>query len=380
MSQTHLNYADRVNQGSSYTPPHIVDIALTMVAPHIAAEAIIMDNACGYGDFLKGGDLLDGRGKFVGCDWDAEAVLYAQKNHPHAHFFQANALKNVSRQNFGIAETAPLILVGNPPYNDKTSLIRRAVKADYFEIDKELISRDLGVSFLRSYARLRADFVCVLHPLSYLIKPTNFKALKEFAAHYRLLDGLVISSHEFAESAGYTPFPILIGLYKRGAGMGYEFVQKFRFKTTLGTELCLSDFDYVSHYIRKYPSKTPPAASDRDNENLYFWTMRDINALKRNRTFVETYSPNTIIIDKDKLDFYAYVDVVKRYSDRLPFYFGNCDVPIDLDLFRDYRNCFMRDAARHHPHLNAHISYANTDERHAINRYFKLVLREHYEL
>src|SRR5690606_13910939 len=88
------------------------------------------------------------------------------------------------------------------------------------EADADLQDRDLGVSFLRSYERLRADVVCVLHPLSYLIKRANFRRLKEFAAHYRLRRGLLFSSARFGQTGG-TKLPVVIALYERGAGMDY---------------------------------------------------------------------------------------------------------------------------------------------------------------
>ena len=83
--------------------------------------------------------------------------------------------------------------------------------------------------------------------------------------------------------------------------------------------------------------------------------MRDINALKRNRTFVKNYSTNTIVLDKAKLDYYAYVDVFKRNLHRLPFYFGNCDVPIDDKLFKQSKHSFISDTIRNHPFLAKHF-------------------------
>ena len=148
-------------------------------------------------------------------------------------------------------------MVGNPPYNDKTSLIRHSIKDIGFDIDEDLGCRDLGISFLRSYNKLEADVICVLHPLSYLIKPTNFRLLKAFTANYRLREGLLISSGEFPESAKHTPFPIVLALYHRDIqGMAYSFIRSFRFRLTTGKiGFCLSDFDYITDYVDKYPKK-----------------------------------------------------------------------------------------------------------------------------
>ena len=385
MSQAHLAYESRVNLGSYYTPPEIVNIAWEMIAPYVHSQTTIIDSACGYGDFLKNCD----QSITIGCDIDETAIDVAKKNNDKVQFFQTNALCNVSRAKFGIPEQSYLIVVGNPPYNDKTSLIRHSIKDVDFDIDEDIASRDLGISFLRSYNKLEVDLICVLHPLSYLIKPTNFRLLKEFTANYRLIDGLLISSWEFPESAKHTPFPIVLALYQRDTqGMEYSFIRSFRFRIAgkdnkkraapIISGFCLGDFDYITGYVDKYPKKQNRPTY---NDSLFFWTMRDINALKRNRTFVESYSTNTIVIDKRKLDYYAYVDVFKRNLHRLPFYFGNCDVLIDDDLFRQYKPCFISDTVRHHSFLKKHFQINPIEKQQAeseLDTYFKLLLGEHH--
>lgn len=376
MSQAHLEYEDRVNLGSYYTPPKIVEMAWELIESYIDSHTTVLDSACGYGDFLK--DY--GQSVTIGSDIDEDAIDIARKNTDKVQFFRTNALCNVSREKFGIPQQSTrLIVVGNPPYNDRTSLIRHKIKHVDFEVDEDIASRDLGISFLRSYNKLEADFVCILHPLSYLIKQTNFRHLKEFTANYKLIDGILISSGEFSESAKHTHFPIIIGFYRRDTdGMDYNFIRSFRFRTVDGLRFCLSDFDYITSYIRKYPSKQQQPVPD---DSLFFWTMRDINALKRNRTFVENYSSNTVVIDKKKLDYYAYVDVFKRNLYRLPFYFGNCDVPIDDTLFKEYKHCFISDTIRHHPYLEKHFQIDLIEKEQAeskIDMYFKELLGEYH--
>ncbi len=109
--------------------------------------------------------------------------------------------------------------------------------------------------------------------------------------------------------------------------------------------------------------------------------MRDINALRRNRTLVQDYSPNTIVIDKRKLEYYAYVDVFKRNLDRLPFYFGNCDAPIDDILFKKHKNCFISDTIRHHPYLQEHFQIEPIEKNQIVTRldkYFRLLLGKYH--
>ncbi len=384
MSQAHLAYESRVNLGSYYTPPEIVNIAWKMIAPYLNSQTTVIDSACGYGDFLKD----RGQSITIGCDIDETAISVAKKNNDEVRFFQTNALCDVSRAKFGIPQQSYLIVVGNPPYNDKTSLIRHSIKDVDFDIDEDIISRDLGISFLRSYNKLEADLICVLHPLSYLIKPTNFRDLKEFTANYRLIEGLLISSGEFPESAKHTSFPIVLALYQRDMrGMAYNFIRSFRFRIADKSDFCLGDFDYITGYVDKYPKKKRPISAEENShhsendDSLFFWTMRDINALKRNRTFVESYSANTIVIDKRKLDYYAYIDVFKRNLHRLPFYFGNCDVLIDDELFRQYKSAFISETIRHHPFLKKHFQINPIERKQAasgLDTYFKSLLGQHH--
>ncbi len=375
-NQKHLGYKARVNLGSYYTPPDCVDLAWNMLQPHIDAGTIVMDSACGYGNFLRNADQRT----VIGCDLDEAAIEVARKNNGRARFFRTNALHDVRRSKFKIPEKSKLALVGNPPYNDKTSMIRRKIKDVPFVVDEDVLRRDLGLSFLLSYDKLKADWVCVLHPLSYLIKPANFKLLGNFTANYRLLDGLLLSSGEFSDSSKSTPFPILIALYGRyTGGMGYDLIRSFRFKTKGEACFRLDDFDYIPRYVDKYPSKKNPAVQDADL--LFFWTMRDINALKRNRTFLINRSTNAIAIDRKKLDYYAYVDVFKRNVYRLPFYFGNCDVMIDDELFKRYRMSFLKDAVERHPFLERYIGKIDTPKgevENGIDAYFRTLLGGHH--
>ncbi len=376
MSQKHLVYEDRVNLGSYYTPPKFVQLAWELIEPYVDSQTTIIDTACGYGDFL----IDYGQVATIGCDIDKDAIEIARKNIDKVQFFRTNALHKVSREKFGIPQQSTrLIVVGNPPYNDRTSLIRHKIKQVDFDVDEDIVSRDLGISFLRSYSKLKADCICVLHPLSYLIKQTNFRHLKEFTANYKLIDGVLISSGEFPESAKHTHFPIIIAFYQREAnGMEYDYIRSFHFRTTDKNRFCVSDFDYITNYIRKYPSKQQPVPDD----SLFFWTMRDINALKRNRTFVQEYSTNTIILDKTKLDYYAYVDVFKRNIYRLPFYFGNCDVPIKDELFRQNKHYFISDVIRHHPYLKKHFQIKPIGKEEVetkLDKYFKELLGKHHK-
>lgn len=348
MNQSHLNYSSRVDLGGYYTPEDCVQIAQELLAPHVRKNTTILDNACGYGSFLRSGHQT------IGCDIDPVAVDVAQRQNPNAVILRKNALSQVGRDALAIPDEAHLAIIGNPPYNDRTSLIRHRIKGTInYPIDPDLKSRDLGISFLLSYDKLKADVVCVLHPLSYLIKPANFKLARNFTRNYRLIDGLLISSQCFDESSKTTRFPIVIALYVRDEkGTSYDDIQSFVFATKEGDAFCLKAHEYIDKYIDKYPRKKARVSED----SVFFWPMRDINALKRNRTFVEKYSNNVIVVNKERLDYYIYVDVFKKNLHRVPYYFGNCNVLIDTERFAYYRDAFVADALHRHPFLEKHVA------------------------
>ncbi|CAJ2376075.1 MAG: class I SAM-dependent methyltransferase [Gammaproteobacteria bacterium] len=378
MQQRHLDYADRVNMGAYYTQADMVDIAWEMLAPHLDRKMVILDTSCGYGNFLR----HPGGFSKIGNDADPVAVRTAKKNLPEAVFYNVNALRNVSREQYGIGARAGLCIVGNPPYNDRTSLIRNRVKSFNVQIDEDIQTRDLGMSFLLSYQKLSADVICILHPLSYLIKRANFSLLRRFARQYRLLDAKIISSAAFGDASKTMQFPIVIALYKKsGEGMDYQMIRNFSFDVRGAHPFRLSDFDYISNYVRKYPAKNSGAPKNP----LLFWTMRDINALRRNQTFVNRSSKNTIAIDPGKLEYYMYVDVFKRFARHVPYYFGNCDVLINHALFKKNRRHFILASVSANPALRGLIPKIDELEaRHLhssqqkIGEYFRRLLGPHY--
>lgn len=328
MTQSHLNRTNTINLGSFYTPEFIVEIAYEMLEKVANLdEFTLLDSSCGYGDFFTK-NL-----KYVGADIDEIAL---QKVSSKIRKFHTNSLLNLNRAKFDIKNNEKLIIIGNPPYNDKTSIIRNKIKQDLFEIDKELAYRDLGISFLRSFAVLEPDFVCVLHPLSYLIKQTNFKALAKFRVNYRLIDDLIISSEIFTPNSS-TFFPIIIALYEKNSlGMDFEFIKKYKFKTYESTKFSLNDFDFITNYVKKYPN-----LHDTRKEVAFFHTLRDINALKRNQTFMTKPSSNSIKVFAENLKYYCYIHHFKQFASKLPYYFGNLDIFIDNAKFLKISDEFL---------------------------------------
>ncbi len=419
MSHTHLDKIQAANLGSFYTPDFVVQIAQKMLLNALYKAGVkpknctLLDSSCGYGNFLdfssvdfdlettkitniKTQDFManstqDFRQYFthdfalkIGIDIDKDAIRIAKSNFTSKQsnlqtppknttqnpplFLHQNALQNVSRNSFQIPQDSPLAIIGNPPYNDKTSIVQNKIKDKTYALDSHLKCRDIGASFLLSFNELKADFICVLHPLSYLIKEANFRALKRFFANYVLLDCLVISSQIFTPKS-LSFFPIVIALYKRKSAQECDFqtldfsaIKAYRFHTLEGQSFALNDFDFIAKYIDKYPNqKRVP----NENAVALFYTLRDINALARSRTFLQKPTTNAINVSREKFSLYCYVDVFKQMISKVPYYLGNCDIFIDLQAFEILESEFVKCA-------KSKIITPN------ITRYFERLLGEHY--
>jgi len=374
-NQKHLNYTETVNLGSYYTPEIIVDLVYSILQKNIEdiKEFTIFDSSCGYGSFLARNDITK---RLVGADIDQKAIFEAKKIINGVDFTCQNSLLDVCRKNLAIKNEEKLIAIGNPPYNDTTSIIRNSIKdvSVQDKIDSDIKTRDLGMSFLLSYDKLQADYVCVLHPLSYLIKKANFSLLSKFAKNYKLIDGLIISSHEFSDTSRGMAFPILIALYKKDSeGMTYDYIQKYQFKVKDDGFFCLRDFDTIANYVQKYPNKK--YLNENDKPVAKFWTLRDINALKRNRTFIDSDTYNTVYILMEKLPYYCYIDVFKQYADKMPYFIGNCDIIIDNKKFNDIKECFIAQSVHTNPVLKNKFKFRKIpNAKIKIENYFKELL------
>lgn len=371
--QKHLNYVDTINLGSYYTPSILVDIVYNMIQKNEPnwSNFRIIDTSCGYGNFLRIPNS-------IGADFDKTAIYEAHRQTNDCLFYCHNSLMNVHRKQYGLSNNDKIIIVGNPPYNDTTSIIRNDIKSEVCGIDEDIKHRDLGCSFLLSYEKLKADYVCVLHPLSYLIKKANFDSLSKFKNNYKLIDAVVISSGEFQDTSKTTRFPIIIALYKRDEnGMNYSFIQNYTFKTKDNKTFEIGKFDKLCNYITKYPNHKYLSL---DDSVAFFWTMRDINALKRTKTFIEREVYNSIRVPKEKLSLYCYADVFKEYIPHIPYYFGNSDIMINYDSFKRIEKSFLRKSLSKYPFLSGLLQEDDVSENDLfnINTYFHNLLGEHY--
>jgi hypothetical protein len=367
VKQRHLNYTQQVNLGSYYTKPELVQNVYTLLQKNIAdfGQYTILDNSCGYGSFLD----FDIANKKIGADIDKSAL---EKVKSDAVLINHNSLAKIKRCDYDLSDDEKVIIVGNPPYNDTTSIIKHQIKRERQESDT-IKMRDMGISFLLSYNALKVDFICVLHPLSYLIKQANFKALGEFAKNYKLLDCQIISSMEFTDKMSSTFFPILIALYGKGK-MDYDFIKNYDFKVE-DKSFAMKDFVSISNFVSKYPNQKLVREKDAAAK---FYTMRDINALKRSKTFMKDTTYNTIFVRKEKLEYYCYVDIFKKFIPHIPYYFGNCDVMIDDDKFQLIKDCFVRFSAEENAELRKYCKEDVKFYKEKINDYFLELLGKHF--
>jgi len=325
----HLPKNKIIQLGGYYTPEKLVKRVHEFIKPYLENKeknTVLFDSAGGCGAFLFGITHHDYRI----ADCDLEAFKFLQQHFNHHNIFHINSLKEVSRDKYLIPPSAFLIMIGNPPYNDTTSEFKNGRKGRNI-CDEDLYDRDLGVSFLKSYHKLGADVVCVLHPLSYLIKEANFKRLRGFKENYKLVRGEMFSSALF-HGTGTGKFPILVALYEKNAdGMTFEDVRHFRFDILDNDKkFVLSNFKTTDGYIAKYP----PRKNDIQKSpiGLYYYTFRDLNSLKKNTSFFTKERPNGVVVTLQNFYKYAYLYSLKSlFNPEDAWLYGNLSPLVHIE-------------------------------------------------
>ncbi len=324
----HLPKNERIQMGSYYTPKELVNRVHEFIQPYLdnKKNVVIFDSAGGCGAFLVGLKHYDYRI----ADRDLDACKFLKQHFEQDNVFHTNSLTEVDRHKYYIGPSAFLIMIGNPPYNDTTSEFKHGEKGQNV-CDSDLYDRDLGVSFLKSYNKFKADVVCVLHPLSYLIKETNFKRLRDFKDNYRLIKGEMFSSALF-HGTGTGKFPILVGLYEKSpSGMTFDYIRQFRFDILNSKKkFILSEYKTTDGYINKYP----PRKNDiKDSPiGLYYYTFRDFNSLKKNASFIVQKHPNGIVVTLENFYKYAYLYALKNlFRPEDPWLYGNLSPLVNID-------------------------------------------------
>lgn len=332
----HLTADERIKLGAFYTPELIVKKVKELVLAFLSDNVIVLDPAGGCGAFIKCFQEYNYRV----ADIDPFAIEHLKKSYdPEKVFFQS-ALENVNRYKYNISDNDFLIIVGNPPYNDWTSLYKKGTKGN-FTMDEDVFDRDLGIAFLKAMNKLKANVICVLHPMSYLIKKANFLRLKEFFKNYKLLKAYVFPSFVFHFTSKSVGFPVLIALYVRNSEeFTYNELLDFEFEFLFSkVKFKLKEIQTTDGMINKYPR------TGTSSLGLYFHTFRDINSLLRNRDFLLHPSNLTIPIEWDNLPHYAYLVALKHYIKekgvRNFWFYGNFSPLIDKEFYENHKIYFL---------------------------------------
>ena len=324
---THLNKEDIIKNGSIFTPERIVNLVFDMVKPYIDEKAIIGDFCSGYGAFINKFNELPNQ--CFGTEFDPESYLFLIQNYNNKIFLE-NSLDKINRKKYDLKEKDELIVVGNPPYNDITSQYKKGEKGEIF-CDEDVKSRDMGMSFLKAYSKLNAKYICVLHPLSYIIKKQNFNSLKQFKDNYKLIDATIFSSKEFESiKNSNSNFPVIAALYVRDKqGMNYEYINDFNFKILDSKKIFkLKDISTIDGIINKYPTKDTYV-------DVQFYPQRDMNSLLRNTSFIIGKPGKGINVTIDNLYQYCWLFFLKNnfkpkkneylYGNLSPLYIQNIE-------------------------------------------------------
>lgn len=351
----HLSKTDIIKNGSYFTPEKLTSLVLEKCKNYISDVTTILDLGAGYGAFLNA--FKTSEKKLIGTEYDPKSVQLLKQNFPNVNIYKENSLENISRKKYEIQDAEKLLIVGNPPYNDVTSKYQKGKKGS-FVCDEDVSSRDLGISFLKAYDKLKADYICVLHPLAYLIKKQNFKSLKAFKEHYRLIDATIFSSKKFETiERKNNDFPVVAALYERsGKGMTFEDVQRFEFEILdSDKKLIPGKIKTIDGIVKKYPTKENGTA-------IQFYTLRDMNALLRNAAFINGPKNNGINVDVHNLYQYAWLYYLKMnfapkeleyiYGNFSPLYSEKTEEKEIKNLLVSYafsnnkvvRQCFQKDA------------------------------------
>lgn len=340
----HLPENKRIRLGGYYTPEKLVSKVYSFVKPYLSDErkkTIIFDSAGGCGAFLSN---INGNDYRI-ADCDGEACNFLKQRFDATKVFHTNSLVDVNRSKYFIPSSVSLIMIGNPPYNDTTSEFRSGEKGKNV-CDEDLCDRDLGVSFLRSYNKLNADIVCILHPLSYLIKEANFKRLRKFRENYKLTKAEIFSSALFL-GTGFGKFPIIVALYERNvSGMDFDYIRDFRFNILDSNDtFVLSKFQTTDGYINKYP----PRKNDvkKSPIGLYYYTFRDFNSLKKNTSFMTKEHPNGIVVTLKNFYKYSYLYSLKSlFNPDNSWLYGNLSPLADVEDVERNKNLYVSYAVR----------------------------------
>ncbi|MGZ9762603.1 R.Pab1 family restriction endonuclease [Mycoplasma sp. 394] len=319
----------KIKLGQFFTPKAVVDIAWKMIKRNKVEFDFVADTSGGNGDFITD-EVAD---KFIYVDIDKYYYDYVKDNYKILKTLNKNSLNDLKRSDI-CTNDKKLLIVGNPPYNNWTSFYMKNQKGSML-INDTFKARDMGISFLKMFNHLDAEYICVLHPLSYLIKKSNFNQLGQFKNNYVLTDGIIISSNLFNDTSKNTQFPIIIALYKKDSkGMSFDEIKTFTFSVhNSNYKFCLNQFLYIEDVHTKYKDKSITG------NYAHFSTLRDMNQLVINKGFLEQENAQSIRVKgRTALKIFKYLQILKSWysKNKNEFYFlGNFSPIVNKEIWKN---------------------------------------------
>lgn len=336
----HLSKEEKISIGAFYTPPEIVKKIVEYITPYLKNKNVtVVDLSAGAGAFILPFRDYDYRA----VDYDYSVINYLRNQLDEDKVIHTNSLLKVKRSKFKIPKDSFLIIIGNPPYNDITSVYKKNGKGE-FVCDPDIYDRDLGISFLKVFNKLKADVICILHPLSYLIKEANFKRLKSFACNYKLIESFIFPSTKFKDTSKVSAFPVTISLYLRDKnGMSYDNIKNFRFKILDDEKktFIVSRYTTTDGYINKYPPRKHSLLKESPI-GLYYYSFRDLNSVKRNTTFIDKKHDFSVVVTLEEFYKYAYLHCIRKLlKTEYMWLFGNLSPLVDIEFLEENKAIFV---------------------------------------
>lgn len=348
----HLSERKRANLGKYYTPKEIVTEIEDMMEGQISQKGYVLDPCCGCGAFLS--DKFK-RHRMIARDIDEGAISMVDMFGigDMVNTGTDNSLYEIGREKYGLNEEDELHIIGNPPYNNESSRTKRyrtkTKDGEGMKKDEDIQSSDLGIEFLRMGAKLDADTICMIHPLSYLIKETNFRQLKEFKEKYRLKKGIIHSSHIFDDlrKRQTIAFPVVVAMYVKGS-MDYNYIRDFTFDVSeTGETFTLSKTRTMDDLPNIQRLKYPPCKGmeTKSDINIYQYNWRDANSIISSGNIIwenENHEERRhyIPVQYENLKYFAYINCYKHFMSRNYLYGNLSPLCIEEDM-ENRRVCDM---------------------------------------
>jgi adenine-specific DNA-methyltransferase len=204
--------AARRTLGQWYTPPAVVELALSLADVSPGRDLSVLDPTCGDGAFLvRARERVVAPARLVGVEIDAQGARSAAARAPEATIRRAD-LFALAAEDLGTFDA----VVGNPPYvrperlsAAAKALVRRRLRADFPDVPASLLERltgrgDLAVACVARCLRLaRPGGRVALVVSSALLDADYARPLWELVRRVGRVDAIVCAPRErwFADAA-----------------------------------------------------------------------------------------------------------------------------------------------------------------------------------